>query len=197
MTPADSNAAVDAEQIVEALAALPNTDFARELVRSMGDVVGMDKEDTIGEPFLTRDEDGEFITLYNAYTGLGSRVTVTMLKTLMVRRFGPQHAEVPKSWYGKRVWTATQPKVTARLALPCIFNPESEQYSDVVAAGLGHISCRKANLSNPNEVRLHAEHKHSSYKAFVAHMELSRRNEDRAEQKAMLEAIMALATKSK
>lgn len=181
------------EEVVDALAQVDRSALGEELAKSLGDIVGMDKDDSLGAPFLVRDEDGEFVTIYNSYTGLPSRVTVPMLKKLMERKFGPQHVEVPREWYGKRVWTVRNPQVDRPAGLPCIFNPESSQYADVKAAGLGHIQCRKSNLANPNEVRLHAEHKHASFKAFQAYMDEKRRTEDRDSNRAMLEAIMALA----
>lgn len=182
------------EALVEALGKLDPSMLNKELVRSLGDVVGFDKEDSIGKPFVTREEDEQFVTVFNSYTGLASRITVTMLPRLMTRKFGPQHVEVPREFWGKRVWTATQPKVAARITFPCIFGEDAPEREDVVAAGQGHLLCRKHNIPNEHERTLHAQHTHkSSMKAYEAYVARKRSDEDRAATREMLNVIAELA----
>ena len=192
-----ANPNMDAESIealVDTLAKLDGNALNREVVRSLGDIVGLDKEDQIGSPFVVRDEDGEFATVYNSFSGLPSRVTVTMLPRLMQRKFSRQHVEVPEEFWGRRVWTATKPKVEPRTELPCVFGEAAPEREVVLAAGLGHINCRKANIPTESARRLHAEHSHkTSWTAYREHIVNRDASDDRAAQRELLQVIAQLA----
>lgn len=185
---------VQVEALMDVLGRLDPSALNKEVIRSLGDVVGFDKEDSIGTPFVSREEDEQFVTMYNSYTGVASSMTVTMLPRIMTRKFGPQHVEVPKEFWGKRVWTATRPKVEERDVFPCIFGDSAPEREDVVASGQGHIRCRKANIPNEHERTLHASHTHkSSYNAYKAFILRKETLDDRMATREMLKVITELA----
>lgn len=190
-TPLD---AATVESLMDVIGQMDATALNKEIVRSLGDVVGFDKDDSISKPFLVNDEDGEEITLYNSYTGLSSTVTRPMLARLMTRKFGPQHVEVPKEYWGKRIWTATKPVTNEPTRMPCLFSVDAPERDAVVAAGLGHIMCRKSNIPNEGERQLHAQHTHrASYRTYKEAIARTEANEDRAAQREMLNVIAELA----
>lgn len=189
-----SNPAADIEAAIDALANIPSGSMSREVLHSLGENVGFNKDDQMGEAYVVDEEDDVKVTVYNAYTGLPSVVMTTMLPSLFKKRFSKRHENIPESWYGKRVWSSTKPQVKEPPTYVCIFSEDAPERDLVVAAGLGHMLCHKSNLPSLEARNDHARHKHTSEnKTWVAYQERSERAADRAATREMLAVIADLA----
>lgn len=124
--------------------------------------------------------------IYDQRTGEPREVLVNMLaKTLK------------KKDNGKRVFDVSPPagvKYTQG-TIPCWFNPASEKFAEIQAIpGLAGFECPAAHLASEFDAELHAKHRHDRRYARVKdYMDRKERDEERAIQRASVEAMLKLA----
>lgn len=121
--------------------------------------------------------------IYHRATGLRSKVNNNGLQWKL------RH----KDALGNYIWSATPPEVEPRQGTyKCLLHPDDpnrEEYDR-----LGFNTCRKSNLASLFQVRRHMQKRHKvEFEAIEQAQKDAERSEDRASQKAMMDAIAGMS----
>jgi len=144
--PVDPREALRSEELGEVVGEVTDADGTTKVASSMRRV-----KDT--------DDWENYITLYSTLDGMPSKVLRGM-RVKKLRQVWPEVNSIPETLWGKPVFT-TKPlrKYVVGVSM-CRLNPDHPDRDAVVAAGLGHLSCRKSNMPTEFAARQHLQHKH-------------------------------------
>ncbi len=161
---------------------------------SLGNFTNSD--DKLGRAFV--EDDDEMIPIYSTFDGAKSVVLVSMLGKQMRKRFGPQHAEVPSSMWGKQAFSMAQTErgreaQAKLLKLKCMFHADHPMREELNEMGL-MMQCRKANMPTESHVQQHAQNRHpAEFKAAKTHSDKAERDEDRQMQRELSKQLGEIA----
>jgi len=152
---------------------------------------GTDKKDVMGGAF--EEEPDALVTIYNRYTGVSSRVLVSMLSKTLRKRFDRDDIEIPASMHGERVFSMAKPTGTQEPETHlCMFHEDSKMRAEVEAAGV-MLRCRKENIATEADVVSHAENRHpSAFRAVMVKREKTERDEERDYNRQMMETLVKI-----
>lgn len=157
----------------------------REAESGVVDLEGLDDSDSLQPTGVQVNDLSKMVAIYCVKTGEQRLIPKLYAPAALAKKFkDPKEPE----WLGKPVFSKTPTKERILGSCKCLLHPDMPERAQYDEWGLP--VCKAEHLASPEQVRQHMAHRHKSeWKQINDMRERAEREEDRAQQRAMLAAL--------